>query len=145
MLYLAHCSFEEKGDTPTFGYFTYVVRADDYETAVDQLRRKLETARARTDLFDRPVEIYLDDVLEVRKLPKRGVIARYQAHVGEDPGSLSSSLPADDPRGCRVVRPSEIEPEGDDLEDDLDDEGEVQVEPFMTFGPKGSNGAEPSP
>jgi hypothetical protein len=142
MLYLAHCSFSEKGETPTYGHFTYVVRADDYETAVDQLRRKLESARERTDLFDRPVEIYLDDMLEMRKLPKRGVIARYQSHFGEEPASINASLPADDPRGCRVIHPGDVDAEDDDEDDDLAEDEEVTVEPFMTFGPKGGNGTE---
>ena len=145
MLYLAHCSFFEKGDTATYGHFTYVVKATDYETAVDQLRRKIENARARTDVFDRPVEIFLDDMLEVRKLPKRGVIARYQSYLGKEPPSIHALLPADEPRGCRVIRPADVDDEdaeADDL-DDLDDEEEVQVEPFITFGAKGSNGAEP--
>jgi hypothetical protein len=146
MLYLAHCSFAEKGDSPTYGYFTYLVKAEDYESAVEQLRRKVETARDRTDMFDRPVEIYLDDVLEVRVLPKRGVIARFQAHLGKEAPSLSASLPADDPRGCRVIRPGDYDPVDDDDHDDLaeDEPGEdVTVEPFMRFGPKGANGAEP--
>src|SRR4051794_32271419 len=133
MLYLAHCSFDESGDTPTFGYFTYVVEADDYETAVEQLRRKLTTTRETTDVFDRPVQIYLDDMLEINVLPKRGVIARYEAHIGEDPGSISSSLPADDPGGCRVIRPSDAV--DNELEDDLDDDEDTQIEPFMMFGP----------
>jgi hypothetical protein len=136
MIYLAHCSFEESGDTPTFGYFIYIVEADDYETAVEQLGRKLTTARETTDVFDRPVKIYLDDMLEITALPKRGVIARYQAHVGEDPGSLSSSLPADDPSGCRVIRPSDVADDDDEVEDDLEDDEGVQIEPFMTFGAK---------
>ena len=147
MLYLAHCSFSEKGDTATFGHFTYLVKAADYETAVDNLRRNIETARARTDVFDRPVEIYLDDVIEVRKLPKRGVITRYQSYLGDEPASIFAALPADDPRGCRVIRPADVndeDAEADDF-DDLADEEEVQVEPFITFGPKGSNGTEPSP
>ena len=145
MLYLAHCSFSEKGDTPTYGHFTYVVKADDYETAAEQLRRKLESARERTDLFDRPVEIFLDEMLEVRKLPKRGVIARYQSHFGTEPASINASLPADDPRGCRVIRPSDIDGE-DEEQDDLDDlaeEESVPVEPFMTFGPKEDDESKP--
>jgi hypothetical protein len=143
MLYLAHCSFSEKGESPTYGFFTYLVKAADYETAVEQLRRKIENARDRTDMFDRAVEIYLDDMLEVRKLPKRGVIARYQAHLGTEADSLSASLPADDPRGCRVIRPGDVE--DDEEEDDLaEDEpsADITVEPFMRFGPKGGNGAE---
>jgi hypothetical protein len=137
VLYLAHCSFTEvagpAGDPDVAGYFTYLVKADDPEAARERLRDEVNRARARTDLFERAVEIYLDDLIEVRRLPRRGVIARYQAHLGAERPAVFKSFPAGQPPGCDVHVPGEPD-DAEDAEDNPPDD--VAVEPFMTFGPK---------
>jgi hypothetical protein len=134
MLFLAHCSFHEKGDEPYHGYFTYLVKAPDPEAARERLREMILAVRESDDLFDGDVEIYLDDLIAARRLPRRGVIGRVQSFRGDRPNSVYASLPF----GARGVWVADRK----GLPDDADDEGEkdaggddqgVTLEPFMVF------------
>ena len=88
-------------------------------------------ARARGDLFDGRIEIFLEDVIEVARVPRRGDIGRYQVFLGKRPTSLFRSLPLPGSTACSLVEPT------DDDEDEDKPERGVIVEPFMVFGPKG--------
>jgi hypothetical protein len=59
MLFLAHCTFEDRGgEQPTHGYLTYLVKAGDVEAALEQLRARLVEAREEEGLFDGPARVY---------------------------------------------------------------------------------------
>jgi hypothetical protein len=129
VFFLAHCTFEDRGgEGPTHGYFTFLVKAGDVEAALEQLRTQLIEAREEDGLLDGPAKVYLEDLIEVRRLPPGGVIARYQAYLGPERTSIFKTFPMGEPRGCRdhVAR--------DDVHDGDDGEGMV-AEPFLTFGP----------
>ncbi|HVK13645.1 MAG TPA: hypothetical protein VM597_33165 [Gemmataceae bacterium] len=128
MLYLIHCSFTQGGLTPSHGHFDYVVDAPDIASAKDRLRAKLDEERAEGDLFDDPVEIYLDDTIPLVAIPADGVIGRYQMYVGERQTSIFHSTPCDQ-------RP-DFDP-ADQPDDEDEPPGGVVVEPFVVFGPKG--------
>ncbi len=129
MLYLMHLSFSEGGRKPCFGRFTYLVKAPDPDAAKARLRAEVRRARVRKSMCDGPgpVEVYLDDLVEVGRSPKRGLIGRVEIESGEEPPRLSCTLPGGHPVFCRVVEP-EL-PDGDEE----DDEGAVR-EPFLVFG-----------
>ena len=131
MFFLAHCTFEDRGgEQPTHGYLTYLVKAGDVEAALDRLRTQLTEAREEEGLFGGPARVYLEDLIEVRRLPPGGLIARYQAYLGPERASIFKTFPIGQPRGCRdhVSR--------DDGHDEADGEGVVS-EPFLMFGPQG--------
>jgi hypothetical protein len=132
VFFLAHCTFEDRGgEQPTHGYLTYLVKAGDVEAALEQLRARLTEAREEEGLFDGPARVYLEDLIEVRRLPPGGLIARYQAYLGPGRASIFKTFPAGQPRGCRdhVSR--------DDVDDEGDDGEGMVAEPFLTFGPQG--------
>ena len=129
MLYLMHCSFDEEGEARGHGYFTFLVDAKDPEAAKRRLRKRLDLVRARDDMFDGDVEIYLKDVVEFSRPPKRGAIGRYQMYYGKRPHSLSCSLPLPSSPIDSVVEPEE------DEDEDEPDEG-VILEPFVVYRSK---------
>jgi hypothetical protein len=128
MLYLMHCSFTERGETLGHGHFDFVVDASDVASAKERLRARLVDERAHGDLFDDPVEVYLDDVVKIEEVPAEGMIGRYQYFLGERPTTMFRSQPCDASPGFDLVDPP----------DDGEDEpvGGVIVEPFAVFGPK---------
>jgi hypothetical protein len=126
---LVHCSTRES-DPEAHGRFTYLVVAPDPDAARARLRERLERARAESDLLDGPVEVYLDDLIEVGEIPDDGLIGRYTAFL-RDPGtSLSMTLPGSDADSCMLHEPAE------DEDEDESEEG-VTIEPFAVFGAKG--------
>jgi hypothetical protein len=132
VFFLAHCTFEDRGgEQPTHGYLTYLVKAGDVEAALDRLRAQLIEAREEEGLFDGPAKVYLEDLIEVRRLPPGGLIARYQAYLGRPRASIYKTFPTGPPRGCRD------HVGWDDAADDADDGEGVVTEPFLTFGPQG--------
>jgi hypothetical protein len=134
VFFLAHCTFEDRGgEGPSHGYLTYLVKAGDVEAALEQLRARLIEAREEEGLFDGPARVYLEDLIEVRRLPPGGLIACYQAYLGPERTSIFKTFPVGEPRGCRdhVSR--------DGMDDEDDGEG-VVTEPFLTFGPQGEGG-----
>ena len=127
MLYLVHCSFTQGGAIRSHGHFDFVVDAPDIASAKDRLRVKLLDERANGDLFDDPVEIYLDDVVPLDAIPADGVIPRYQMYLGERQTSVFHSTPCDEVPDFGTA---------DQPDDDDEPPGGVIVEPFMVFGPK---------
>src|SRR5262245_53373553 len=135
MLFLAHCSFEEKGTRPTHGYFTYLVEAAGPDDAKELLRQKILWARGRGGLFDGDVEVYLDDLIlvDVGRLPKRGIIGRYQTYLTDFPTKAYGPLPVDS-RGARVV---DLRAGPDDGADDPERSRGVSLEPFVILRAEG--------
>jgi hypothetical protein len=128
MLFLAHFTFDEHSSgKPAHGYFTVLAKAADVETVLTRLRDTINRAQAEEHLFDGPAEVYLADLVAVRRLPEEGVLVRYQEYTGREPASVSCTFPAGRPRGCRNLRqPADEWPEANGR----------HVEPFITFRAK---------
>jgi hypothetical protein len=93
--YLMYCTFTQGGETPGHGHFDFLVGAPGPETAKGKLRERLGIARARGDLFIDPVEIFLEDVIEVARSSKRGVIGtRCSSAIGRPPSPAYCPYPA---------------------------------------------------
>jgi hypothetical protein len=128
MLYLMHCTFAQHGEVVGHGHFDFVVLAPDVAAAKRRLREKLDDVRAHYDLFDDPVEVFLDDVIEIDEVPAEGFIGRYRFYFGERPTTIFRSTPCDSVPEVDLAEP----------EDDQDEPvGGIIVEPFAVFGPKG--------
>lgn len=96
MLYLGHFSFADdvmtaKGE-PWHGAFTYVVEARSLEAALTKLARLVRTLVKRHDVFDGTSEIYLDSCVELRSVPRGGVMSYVSLRAGEDVGGISAAL-----------------------------------------------------
>jgi hypothetical protein len=94
-------AFDEVGDERRYGYFYYLVEAENIQEAGDRLRREISRMRQRSDLFDRAVKIYVDHFVEVTSLPKRGLLGRYQSFQGEAPPVLFAPVPPGSARGVQ--------------------------------------------
>ena len=105
MLYLAHMSCEEPlvndPEQSNYSTFTCIVEADNVEQAQKKLRNLIFKLRKDHDMFGRVSEIYLDDLIEIKKVPLDGFLARYESRtLREEFDTLSTSLPGVDEEHC---------------------------------------------
>jgi hypothetical protein len=133
MLYVGHFSFE--GERPedavipgeTAGWFTLLVDAESPDEALDKFADLIESLDGRFEGFDDVINIYLDDVTEVRELPPEGVLAHLTEYPALDVrGSISTTLPLEAPDGVAAFEWRSAEA-GEEPED-----GET-IEPFYTW------------
>ncbi len=77
MIHLAHMSCEEPimNNPEEFAesIFTCVVEADNVDQAQNMLRNLIFELRKKQNLFGHASEIYLHDLIEIRKVPPRGI------------------------------------------------------------------------
>ena len=130
MLYLAHLSCAEalanKPDEFAHSVFTCVVEAENVDVAQNKLRNLIFELRKKQDLFGRATEIYLDDLIEITKVPPEGFLGRYESRTpGEEFDSVSTSLPGVDAEHCKAY--TLIPPEGQGPD------SPVRLQPFITF------------
>lgn len=124
MIYFAHFSFEHTKGRKKHGYFTCVVDAAHFEDAMEKIRRLLADLGRRQRVFDAPLSIYLDDLIEIGKVPSRGLMAHMITREGPLRSSESYSLPGMGPSAGRsfAVTASEKDPET------------AEISPFLTLG-----------
>src|SRR5919112_6250877 len=132
VFYVGHVSFE--GPEPEFktqgrgrGWFTLLAETESVDEAVDRFRELVESLKSWFTSFEDVESVFLDDITEVERLPREGVLARF-VHAYDDPPSwISTSLLGVPEEYCRSYG------WGEDTSDE-DDEERVEVEPFLSFG-----------
>lgn len=96
MLYEGHFSFEDhsRGSPaePWHGFFTCVAEAKSVDAAVVKFDRLIRALAKKQDLFDGVAEIYLDACIELRSLPKTGLLTYVAIRQGRDIGGISTTL-----------------------------------------------------
>ena len=107
MIHLAHMSCEEPimNNPEEFAesIFTCVVEADNVDQAQNMLRNLIFELRNKQNLFGHASEIYLHDLIEIRKVPPGGFLGRYEPRIpGDEFGSVSTSLPGIDAEECKL-------------------------------------------
>ena len=130
MLYLGHFSFEgenPEGPTggPTHGWFTCVAEADSIELAVHKFRDLILGLKGDFEGFDSITKVYLDNCIEVKKMPPQGALAAFVENLGEPSPSISTELPGVSADLCMSYGWIAEE-------EDEEEEGRV-VEPFVKF------------
>lgn len=127
MLYLGHFSFIEHDDGEfNHGIFTVVVTACDIDNATVKFHSLMEQRRNDMDLFEKQTFIFLEDIIEIRDIPKEGFIAHHVHYEGTPPLSVSRSLPGVSETLCEAYRPY---PEFESV----DGREEIDIVPFMTI------------
>jgi hypothetical protein len=130
MLYLGHFSYTytepaKRGKKPVIldAAFTAVAEAGSPEEAAGIFEKLLRKMRKTDDLFTGAIDVYLEALVEVEKVPKSGFISHCIAGYPEDFTTYCTSLRGTNSRSCRVytAAPEEEDREGWDLE------------PFLTF------------
>jgi hypothetical protein len=95
LLYLGHFSFDPRRggeDAIEWGWFTCLVEAESPESAGEKFA-DLIISLGSSDTLEYVGNVYLEDIIEVKKLPEKGVLVRYEAHTGERAGTISTTLP----------------------------------------------------
>jgi len=130
MMYIGHFSFvehDEKGFN--HGVFTAAVNADDIDNATVKLHSLLDREKNGSSLFDKYTFIFLEDIIEIKKMPEEGFIAHHTLFAGEPSEYVSQSIPGLSDDMCESYQPyPQFEPSSDDR-------AEVDLIPFMTIEP----------
>jgi hypothetical protein len=95
MLHVGHFSFDaidSKGQV-RHGYFTCVANSDNAENAVKVFKEYLSLSKDKVSAFEDIIKIYLEDIIQMKDVPKHPVITRLQTSEGQFPRSVSYSLP----------------------------------------------------
>jgi hypothetical protein len=96
MLYVGHFSFADPdsgpNDVPWHGLFTLVAEGKSVDVAVRKFERQIRDLARRHGLFDGVSEIYLDTCVELRTVPRAGVLTYVTIREGDDVGGISASL-----------------------------------------------------
>lgn len=124
MDYLAHFSFNEEERN---GYFTMVVFANDPDEAVKQFRKEIMRLSKTNDILDGVSKIYIDDIIEIAKMPKKAVLTRYESRANDGFGSISSNRITDKGISTYHWHP-------DDKNEESDEDEEQEVFPFIELG-----------
>lgn len=123
MLYIAHFSFQGPGKNPRHGSFACLEEADDVEACLDKCRSLIADLHRKGDLGGHLGYIYLDVLVQVKSLPRNGLLNPMITRPGPLIPSKSISLPADDGKDCEAFS----------LSSDSEGRDGVNMEPFMTL------------
>jgi hypothetical protein len=95
MIYIGYFSFDEFGteNEARHGYFSCVVDTDSAEAAVNEFKELIFSVKKMNDIFSNIVTVYIEDIIEIRDIPRRAIVTRIQSSAGEFPKSVSRSLP----------------------------------------------------
>ena len=94
MLHIGHFSFDEIDSNKRHGYFTCIVEADDEIAALQRFKEQIMEMKKYNVTFNKIVNIYIEDIIQVAYVPEKAVITRLQSSEGEFPKSISCSLPS---------------------------------------------------
>jgi hypothetical protein len=133
MLYLGHfCYTGEHPSGPLqgqemSGHFSCLVEADDPESAGKRFLSLIRASRRSSDAFDGIADVFLDTMIAVKSLPKKGVVTHLAQFLQPLPDSVSIALPDTSGRFCDAFSFESDEA----AEEEGDQVGEA--EPFVSF------------
>jgi hypothetical protein len=98
MIYIGYFSFDELGPDKNVrhGYFSCVVEADKVDAAVNEFKYLIVSLHSREEannMFGNIDSVYIEDIIEIRTIPKKAFVTRIQSSAGEFPKSVTKSLP----------------------------------------------------
>jgi len=131
MLFIGHFSFDEiDADSQSkHGYFSSIVDAQSPDDAVAKFEAHIKQMKDTVKQMVSVVNVYIEEILKVAKIPDTPIITRLQSSEGEFPASISHSLPG--------VFGEDVEAFGfaPDVEDHemLNDGSFIEAKPFITF------------
>ncbi|MGD2100594.1 MAG: hypothetical protein PVG35_23710 [Desulfobacterales bacterium] len=95
MIYIGHFSFDELGsdNDVRHGYFSCVVDSTDAEAAVNEYKELIFSLKKMDDVFNNIHKVYIEDIIEMRNVPRKAIVTRIQSSAGKFPKSITKSLP----------------------------------------------------
>lgn len=126
MLYLGHFYFdgEDLSGEESCGHFTCLAEAADIDAAVKKFKDHIYEMKEGEGLFEGRISIYLDDIIEIEKIPDKAIAVDFISSSGDPPKSVGCSLPSENCEGCTVY---DWIPEGAEEDEDF------EAEPFVQF------------
>lgn len=133
MLFIGHFSFDEidADGNQKHGYFSSLVDAESPDDAVSQFESRIRFMKTSAREMVNVINVYIEEILRIPKIPKSPIITRFQSSDGEFPPSVSHWLPGD--------QDTDVEAFG--LASDVDnnetnEDGRfLESKPFITFDP----------
>ena len=132
MIYIGHFSFDEFGPEKEVrhGYFTCLVETNTADAAALEFKELIFSLKKMDGNFSNIATVYLEDIIEIRDVPRRAIVTRIQSSAGEFPKSVSRSLPNVESPGINVFGWA---PEIEESETDRNAEEYKAAEPFIKF------------
>jgi hypothetical protein len=132
MIYIGHFSFDEFGPEKEVrhGYFTCLVETNTADAATLEFKELIFSLKKMDGNFSNIATVYLEDIIEIRDVPRRAIVTRIQSSAGEFPKSVSRSLPNVEAPGINVYGWA---PEIEERETDRNTEEYKAAEPFIKF------------
>ena len=132
VIYIGHFTFDEFGSEKEIrhGYFTCMVDTTSAEAAANEFKELILSLKKMDDNFSNMVAVYLEDIIEIRDVPRRAIVTRIQSSAGEFPKSVTRSLPNVKSPGINVYGWA---PEVEENESDQKTEEYAATKPFIEF------------
>ncbi len=132
MLYLAEFTCdgrwgELEEDGLAFGSFSALAEAETIDDVLKLLRRLVRRHMTDKRILAGATSIYLDNLVEVKRMPKGGVVTYCVLTHGEQRPNLNMSLPGYRGTDCNAYAYCD-----DDKDADIGAEGAYTVDPFIT-------------
>jgi hypothetical protein len=130
MLFIGHFSFDEidAEGAARHGYFSSIVDAEGPEAAVAKFEDHIRKMRGSLGEMANVVNVYIEEILRIAKVPETPLIMRIQSSQGEFPPSVSHALPGVESEDVDVFG---FTPDVENQE--APGGGFVESEPFITF------------
>jgi len=96
MLFIGHFSFDEadRQQRPRHGYFTCLMDAEDAEEAMAKFGDHILQMKKKEGSFAEMSVVYLEDLIQVARVPEEPIVTRIQSSEGAFPRSVTHCLPA---------------------------------------------------
>jgi hypothetical protein len=132
MIYIGYFSFDELGseNEVRHGYFSCLVETDSAEAAANEFKELILSFKKMNDIFSKITTVYMEDIIEIRDIPRRAIVTRVQSSAGEFPKSISRSLPHVAVPGINVYGWA---PDVEENEADRNQAEYKTAEPFIKF------------
>lgn len=132
MIYIGHFSFDEIGadQEVRHGYFSCVVDSDSAEAAANEFKELIFSLKKMDDVFNNILKVYMEDIIEMRNVPRKAIVTRIQSSAGKFPKSITKSLPHVVAPGINVYGWS---PDVDENETDRNADEYKATKPFIEF------------
>ena len=132
MIYIGHFSFDEFGPEKEarHGYFTCMVETDTAEAAALEFKELIFSLKKMDDNFSNIVAVYMEDIIEIKDVPRRAIVTRIQSSIGEFPKSVTRSLANFESLAINVYGWA---PDMEEKESDRKTEEYEATKPFIEF------------
>lgn len=136
MIYIGHFYFDglDAEGEEYCGHFTCMAEADSVEMAVEKFREHVHELRESSELLDGSVSVYIDDIVEIQKVPQKAIAIDFISSYADELFSHGCSIPSENLDGCAVY---------DWMPDGQSEEEGGEAEPFLEFEYK--QGKRPDP